>query len=85
MAVPSLARVLVERLVDDAKQHGADMATVFVSPESTWVTLEGFADRSAERRASGKLNDKTAAPRRRAKRSIMDTELPCELIERTQL
>ena len=39
-------------LVDDAKQHGADMAIVFVSAESTWVTLEGFADRSAEPRAS---------------------------------
>jgi hypothetical protein len=63
MAVPS-PRVLAERLVDDAKQHGADMAIVFVLPESTWVTLEGFANRSAEGRASGKLNDKTGAPRR---------------------
>ena len=77
------ARVLVERLVDDAKQHGATSSSRR-NRRGLPSKVSRIGRPNAER-ASGKLNDKTAAPRRRAKRSFMGTELPCELIERTQL
>ncbi|HEY2433275.1 MAG TPA: hypothetical protein VGI12_11440 [Vicinamibacterales bacterium] len=37
------ARVLVERLVDDARRDGADLAVVCASPASTMPMLDGFA------------------------------------------
>ena len=36
------ARVLIERLVDDARQHEADVAVVFTSTESIIPVLDGF-------------------------------------------
>jgi hypothetical protein len=36
------ARVLVERLVEDGRRDGADIAIVFASPEAKWTALDGF-------------------------------------------
>jgi hypothetical protein len=36
------ARLLIERLVDDARQHDADVALVFTSTESLTPALDGF-------------------------------------------